>query len=160
MFLLVDRILAGSGVKYRRTGCVFHSQGGRKSSCVFTYGPVTLPCTFLSVWAEDLEPTNSNLSATQTGRVTSPGVDCRLLTCVDGFPACQISRLHRRPRGAVGGAQGTQGFWSVAVVAESDVAAAERESAIIPLWLRRGEARVFGNQVQATPACVPSTSLN
>lgn len=92
--------------------------------------------------------------------MTSPGLDCRLFTCVDGFPACQISRLHRCPIGAVGGAEGTQCFWSVAVVAESDVAATERESAIIPMWLRRGEARVFRNQVQATPACVPSTSLN
>lgn len=59
---------------------------GEKQLFFFAYGTVTLP--------EELEPADRNLSASQAGRVSSPGVDCRLFTCVDGFPACQISRLH------------------------------------------------------------------
>lgn len=96
---LVKLIVKTTGVKY--VSCSW----GEKASCVLTYGPVTLPRTFLSVWVEELEPAYRNASVSQAESVSSPCMECRLLPCVDGCSTCQISRLQQRLRGAVGGAE-------------------------------------------------------
>lgn len=48
-------------------------------------------------------PTGMYLPVKQE-RLSSPGVDCCLFSCADGFLARQISHLPQRLRGAVGGA--------------------------------------------------------
>lgn len=46
-----------------------------ENSCVFTFGCVTGTCTFFPVGDEEQWPRNRNVSASDAGEVTSPGVD-------------------------------------------------------------------------------------
>lgn len=135
MFLLI-KLIGRTVVKYQRTGYVYHSQGGRKAAVFF--------CIWhcYSAWRAGASRQEFICQSSRKSVFSWCGLPsvhlCGWLPSLPNFtPALTLQRCSRRSRWAQGVGSVAVGVW-----AECDVTDAERESVIIPLWLRRGEARV------------------